>query len=281
MRAKRKVSGLRYTYYKRKDTDAAQTTSGKSSFLSTILRCLDLTSGSVIIDGQDITRISKDSLRKRIMTLPQKSLFIHDSIRRNMTLWDEDSSLSLEEIDAQIETVLRRVGIWDALFSKALSGQEPSPSGPEPDAAAEEKRSKKKNKKTKKQDGGDEDGKKKQPEVVTLDSLLEPEERLSVGQQQLFCLARGLFQRAQSQIVLMDEFTSSMDHETEMLVRQIVKQDFRSKTVIEVIHRLEHILDFDLVIVMEKGRAVEAGHPGQLLGKEGGVLRELYRSSRG
>ncbi|KAK4246305.1 P-loop containing nucleoside triphosphate hydrolase protein [Corynascus novoguineensis] len=211
--------------------------SGKSSLLATLLRCLDLYSGSVIIDGLDISRISRDSLRKRIMTLPQKSLFIHDSIRNNMIMWDKDvvASRTPEEIDALIESLLRR--------EEKKKAEENAP--------------------------------------VTLDSPLKPEERLSIGQQQLFCLARALFQRGDSQIVLMDEFTSSMDHETEMLVREIVARDLRGKTVIEVLHRLEHILDFDLVVVLEQGRVVEAGHPEELLQDEEGMLRGLYQSMRG
>ncbi|KAL2022218.1 hypothetical protein VTK56DRAFT_5828 [Thermocarpiscus australiensis] len=263
--------------------------SGKSSLLATLLRCLDLNSGTVIIDGQDVTRISRDALRKRIMTLPQKSLFIHDSIRANMLLWDEaaNSSRSLEETDALIESYLRKVGIWDALFSRkpssassssstcgAMTSSTPSVTH----ATAEKNPSETGKDKDKDKDKSGKD------EPVTLDSPLNPDERLSAGQQQLFCLARALFQRGGgggAQIVLMDEFTSNMDHETEVLVREIVARDLKGRTVVEVLHRLEHILDFDLVVVLERGRVVEAGHPEELLQNEDGVLRDLYQSMRG
>ncbi|EAQ84525.1 hypothetical protein CHGG_08539 [Chaetomium globosum CBS 148.51] len=286
--------------------------SGKSSLLATLLRCLDLNSGSVIIDGLDVSRISRDSLRKRIMTLPQKSLFIHDSIRANMVMWDEaNPSRTPEETDALIESLLRRVGIWDALFTrKPTASAEPAddldsllqeiavtdPSnmsitqasdttqaGPIP-MENEKPQKKKKKSKPKKLSPEEEAEAKKKAEAAaptTLSSPLNPEERLSIGQQQLFCLARGLFQRGDSQIVLMDEFTSSMDHETEMLVREIVARDLKGKTVIEVLHRLEHILDFDLVVVLDHGRVVEAGHPEELLQNESGVLKDLYQSMRG
>lgn len=195
------------------------------------------------------------------MTLPQKALFIHDSIRKNMTLWSDDSA-STDEEDAEIEGVLRRVGIWDALFVKkettSPTSREGGESQPESESTSE----------------------KKEEVDVTLDSPLNPDERLSAGQQQLFCLARAIYQRKTSQIVLMDEFTSSMDHETDMVVRRIVKEDFRDKTVIEVIHRLEHIISFDLVLVVDKGRIVEAGHPRDLLQEEGGMLRDLYQASK-
>ncbi|KAL2165882.1 hypothetical protein VTG60DRAFT_3684 [Thermothelomyces hinnuleus] len=304
--------------------------SGKSSLLATLLRCLELNSGTVIIDGIDISRISRDALRKRIMTLPQKSLFIHDSIRANMIMWDETANASRtpEETDALIESLLRRVGIWDTLFarkptaSSSSSSASTSSSSSLPrsssssafnreiavgsstssitevtdatevaDMPMDKKKKKNKNKKkngkskdkSKDEKALSEEEKKKAEEdaPVTLDSPLNPEERLSVGQQQLFCLARALFQRGDSQIVLMDEFTSSMDHETEMLVREIVARDLRDKTVIEVLHRLEHIFDFDLVVVLEQGRIVEAGPPEELLQNEDGMLRGLYQSMRG
>ncbi|KAK4139084.1 P-loop containing nucleoside triphosphate hydrolase protein [Dichotomopilus funicola] len=221
--------------------------SGKSSLIATLLRCLELNSGTITIDGLDVSRLSRDAVRKRIMTLPQKSLFIHDSIRANMLMWDDSAahaSRTEAETDRLIETFLR-----------------------------------KKKKKSKSDDGTE--GKDKDDGPVTLSSPLNPEERLSIGQQQLFCLARGLFQRGDSQIVLMDEFTSSMDHETEALVRDIVERDLKGKTVIEVLHRLEHILDFDLVVVLEKGKIVEVGHPEELLQDEEGLLRDLYQSMRG
>lgn len=223
-----------------------------------MLHCLDITSGAVIIDGQDISRISRDDMRKRFMTLPQKSMFIHASIRQNMKLWEEDSSRSPEEVDAEIEAALRKVGLWEALFAD-------TPAGKEGESASDE--------------SGDADSAKKKPEPVMLDSALNPDERLSVGQQQLFCLARALFQRADSQIVLMDEFTSSLDHETEMTVRNILKRETKDKTVIEVLHRLEHVMDFDLVVVMDKGKVVEFGHPEDLLESDGGLLHELYHTA--
>jgi len=283
--------------------------SGKSSLLATLLRCLDLNSGSVIIDGQDISRVSRDALRKRIMTLPQKSLFIHDSIRANMVMWDDASSASRapEETDALIESLLRKVGIWDALFTRKPSAASSSSSAStrgsstssitevtdltetSTDVIQEKKKAKTKSKsksKSKKDDpdSGPEDKDKKLKEEdapVTLSSPLNPEERLSIGQQQLFCLARALLTRGDARVVLMDEFTSSMDHETEVLVREIVARDLRGRTVVEVLHRLEHILDFDMVVVLDQGRVVEAGHPEELLQNEEGVLRDLYQSMRG
>lgn len=229
------------------------------------------------------------------MTLPQKALFIHGSIRDNMTFWDHgdssDSAALREETDVLIKAALRKVGIWEALFASrktvvpltqvavASPSSPPSPSTlslPDDHHHAVKDSSSEKG-----SSGSSPDLGKTTEEVVTLDSDLNPEERLSMGQQQLFCLARALFQRSWSHILLMDEFTSSMDHETEILVRDVLDRELADKTVIEVLHRLEHILEFDLVVVMDRGRIVESGHPEELLANEEGLLRDLYQSARG
>ncbi|RGP72643.1 canalicular multispecific organic anion transporter 2 [Fusarium longipes] len=86
---------------------------------------------------------------------------------------------------------------------------------------------------------------------------------LSVGQRQLFCLARALLSR--SNIVLFDEPSSSVDDDTGKTVRRITQEAMHGRTVIEVAHRLDHVADFDLVVVMKDGRIVETGNPRDLL----------------
>ena len=212
------------------------------------------------------------------MTLPQKALFVHDSVRANMTLWDEDGddsdqSVTPEQTDARIEAALAKVGLWDALFTRKAPPAGESPGTPSSSSTPSSISDKVKEKTTTVEAV--------EPEALSLDMPLDPSERLSIGQQQLFCLARALFQRGGARIVLMDEFTSSMDGETEILVRDIVGRELGDRTVVEVLHRLEHILDFDLVIVMDGGRVAEVGHPEELLQNEDGLLRGLYQSMRG
>jgi len=217
-------------------------------------------SGTVTIDNQDITLVSRDALRKRIMTLPQKALFLPGSIRHNMTMFDNDTSHTTQETDAFIEAALRRVGLWDTLIT--LRNKDSSEAGSD-----KEKESSKAS-----TDGSE--------PLASLDTDLDASTSLSHGQQQLFSLARMLFQRAHAQIVLMDEFTSSVDHETENLMREIIKDDLSGKTVVEVLHRLESIMNFDLVVVVDKGSIVEVGEPRELIGRNGGVFRDLWESGR-
>lgn len=56
-----------------------------------------------------------------------------------------------------------------------------------------------------------------------------------------------------------------MDQKTEEVVKRVIETQFREHTVISIAHRLDTILDFDRVVVMEKGHIVEVGKPTELL----------------
>lgn len=88
----------------------------------------------------------------------------------------------------------------------------------------------------------------------------------SVGQRQLLCLSRSLL--SHSSILLLDEPTSSVDRETDKEVREVIRGVMHGRTVIEVTHRLDHVTEFDIVVVMEDGRIVETGNPGDLLTRD-------------
>ncbi|KAJ0117931.1 multidrug resistance-like protein [Diaporthe amygdali] len=110
------------------------------------------------------------------------------------------------------------------------------------------------------------------------------EDKFSHGQRQLFSLARALLRRDSGiggKVVLFDEATSSVDAETDALVQRIVREDFGSHTVMSIAHRLETIVDFDRVVVLEKGCIVEEGCPRDLLAQPGASrFRELWDASR-
>lgn len=99
---------------------------------------------------------------------------------------------------------------------------------------------------------------------------------LSHGQQQLFALARAILHKDQSRVVLLDEATSSVDHETDKLLQKVLREEFLSHTVLAVAHRLDTIEDYDVVVVMDNGRIVEVGNPGQLREQTGSAFQRLY-----
>ncbi len=98
--------------------------------------------------------------------------------------------------------------------------------------------------------------------------------RLSGGQKQRLAIARALLKDAP--VLLLDEATSSVDTETEALIQEALARLMAGRTSIVIAHRLATIRRADLVLVLERGRLVEAGPPAALLGQNGafaGLLR--------
>jgi ABC-type multidrug transport system fused ATPase/permease subunit len=79
---------------------------------------------------------------------------------------------------------------------------------------------------------------------------------------------------------LLDEVSSSVDVETERVMREVIKDEFNGYTVIAVSHRLEMIMDYDRVIVMDAGEVVEIGEPSELAGVAGSRFGGLVRAAR-
>lgn len=107
----------------------------------------------------------------------------------------------------------------------------------------------------------------------------------SAGQRQLLSLGRAMLRRgvrARSNngggILLLDEVSSSVDHETERVMQEIVRVTFKDYTVISVSHRLDMIMDFDRVVVMDMGEVVEVGNPAALKGIPGSRFAGLVRA---
>jgi ABC-type multidrug transport system fused ATPase/permease subunit len=92
---------------------------------------------------------------------------------------------------------------------------------------------------------------------------------LSVGQKQLLSFARALaFDPA---VLILDEATSSVDTETELLIRDALHVLMSGRTTLAIAHRLSTIQDMDNILVFHKGRLCEAGSHQRLL-----VLRGIY-----
>ncbi|KAL7938200.1 P-loop containing nucleoside triphosphate hydrolase protein [Trichoderma chlorosporum] len=111
-----------------------------------------------------------------------------------------------------------------------------------------------------------------------LDATFE-EDILSHGQKQLFFLARAVLKKDCGKVVLLDEASSSLDKESEQMVRTIIDTHFKNHTVISIVHHLETVVDFDRVVVMEKGRVVEVGSPQELLSVSRGKFKALWEAN--
>lgn len=98
-------------------------------------------------------------------------------------------------------------------------------------------------------------------------NVMERGATLSVGQRQLISFVRALVRNPR--ILILDEATASVDTETEELIQNAITKLMKGRTAIVIAHRLSTIQNADQILVLEKGKIVEAGNHEELLEKEG------------
>ncbi|KAK3741425.1 hypothetical protein QZH41_003974 [Actinostola sp. cb2023] len=118
--------------------------------------------------------------------------------------------------------------------------------------------------------------------ISKLDGLLEyligkKGSGFSVGETQLLCLARALLQRCK--ILVLDEATANVDYKTDQLVQQVIREKFGNCTVLSIAHRLNTIMDYDRVLVLDRGHVVEYDSPTILAANSDGVFAQLLKTS--
>ncbi|MEE9554904.1 MAG: ABC transporter ATP-binding protein [candidate division Zixibacteria bacterium] len=104
--------------------------------------------------------------------------------------------------------------------------------------------------------------------------LMERGSNLSLGQRQLLAFARAL--AFDPKILILDEATSSVDTETEILIQLALEKLLKGRTSIVIAHRLSTIQNSDRIIVMHKGQIKEIGTHNELLAA-GGIYHRLYQ----
>ena len=97
--------------------------------------------------------------------------------------------------------------------------------------------------------------------------------RLSLGQRQLVSFARALL--ANPRILILDEATSNIDTQTEMLVQKGIEKLIKGRTSFVIAHRLSTIRDCDKILVISDGEIIEAGTHDELL-RNKGMYYDLY-----
>ncbi|KAK3685219.1 P-loop containing nucleoside triphosphate hydrolase protein [Podospora appendiculata] len=218
--------------------------SGKSSTILLLLRLLDPLPSSaqgITIDDIPLHKIDRATLRQRIIAVPQDPVFLPDGTSYQVNL-DPFMTSSAAECRAVLETV----GLWPFVDER----------------------------------GGLAAG-------ISSDML-------SQGQKQLFSLSRAMLRRrirsrerqaelgdsgaggVEGGILLLDEVSSSVDKNTDKAMQGIIRDEFAGYTIVMVSHRLDMVMGFDTVVVMDNGRIVESGPPTVLVEKEGSRFRELW-----
>jgi ATP-binding cassette subfamily C (CFTR/MRP) protein 1 len=215
-----------------------------------MLRLIELESGSITIDGLDLSTVPRETVRASLIAIPQDTFVLNDSIRLNV---DPSGDISDERIIAALE----KAQLWNIIESRgtdsggARGSNTAVPSGNTTLVNEETANGVSTPKKVK---------------VGPLEALLK-DSPLSHGQFQLFGLARALLLKNRSRILVLDEATSNVDAKTDKLMQRIIREEFTEHTIMTIAHRLDTIRDADTILVMDKGKVVEVGAPDELLAK--------------
>ncbi|KAM0262906.1 hypothetical protein ACHAQJ_001499 [Trichoderma viride] len=222
-----------------------RTGAGKSSLTLALFRFLEARSGTILIDGVDISKIDLYSLRSRLAIIPQDPVLFSGTIRSNLDPFNERT-------DEELREALHRVHLVDS---------QPATPANEPSSAAASAAS---------------------PVNANIfrdltSGIAESGGNLSQGQRQLLCMARAIVSRPK--IMVLDEATSAVDMATDTLIQRSIREEFTDSTLIVIAHRLSTIADFDRILVLSEGAVAEFGTPKELWEKEGGVFRDMCESS--
>ena len=232
-----------------------RTGAGKSSLTLALFRFLEARDGSIHIDGLDVSKISLHALRSRLAIIPQDPVLFSGTVRSNLDAFGNHT-------DAELYEALERVH----LIRSTGSTSQDEHSNPAADS-------------------GDDSGINTPagPDTNTnifrsLSSRIsEGGLNLSQGQRQLLCLARAIVSRPK--IMVLDEATSAVDMATDVLIQRSIREEFQDSTLMVIAHRLSTIADFDRILVMADGRAVEFDSPKKLMAKAQGTFRGMVEQS--
>ncbi|EAW12711.1 putative ABC bile acid transporter [Aspergillus clavatus NRRL 1] len=237
-----------------------RTGAGKSSLALALFRGLEAEEGKIVIDGLDIGSIGLRDLREAITIVPQDPTLFTGSIRTNLDPFNLFS-------DEQMFTALRRVHlIGPETSGTATPVTAIAPTNAEARPAI-----------TNGAGVGVTGAQDNKNVFRNLESpVSESGSNLSQGQRQLLCLARALLKNPK--VLMMDEATASIDYNTDSKIQETLRE-LRDSTIITIAHRLQTIIDYDKVLVLDHGRVIEYDHPWTLINKPDGLFRSMCENS--
>ena len=100
----------------------------------------------------------------------------------------------------------------------------------------------------------------------------------SLGQKSQICLARAMLKQ-NNKILIMDEATAAIDQVLDNLIQYSIKTHFKRTTILTIAHRLNTIIDYDKVIVMEEGKIIEFDSPKNLLDNNNSLFTFLLKQT--
>jgi len=247
-----------------------RTGAGKSSLALALFRGLEAQEGKIVIDDIDIGLIGLQDLREAITIVPQDPTLFTGTVRSNLDPFELFT-------DEDIFATLRRVQLIGAPAS-ATGSSSATPVTPTTTLTPPKSTSSGENEEddldlTKRVTNTRENA-----NIFTnlFSPVAESGSNLSQGQRQLLCLARALLKAPR--VLLMDEATASIDYGTDSKIQDTLR-DVKDSTIITIAHRLQTIIDYDKVLVLDQGKVIEFDAPWELISKEGGIFRGMCEMS--
>ncbi|KAJ3955412.1 hypothetical protein N0V92_008076 [Colletotrichum tropicale] len=216
-----------------------RTGSGKSSIVLSLLRMIDLDGGSIVIDGIDLSTLPHEYVRSHLVAVPQESYIFDGSVRLNI---DPTEIVP----DSDVIEALEKVQLWGKVEER----------------------------------GG-------------LDALID-DKFFSQGEAQLLVFARAMLRKGK--VLILDEITSrcvivplvrtkklltssySLNDDSSHVIDEVLRSWLKDWTIIAIAHKLESIVDFDRVVVVDAGKLIEYGRPKELLERDSS-FKALYEHS--
>ncbi|CAO1638019.1 unnamed protein product [Parajaminaea phylloscopi] len=240
-----------------------RTGSGKSTLALCFFRFLEAEAGSISIDGISIAGVPLKTLRQRLTVIPQDAQLFSGTVRSNLDPFNQYE-------DGELWLALQRVKLASSSSGTPAASRAPTrPPSPTATAGGE----------------GEGEGEGEAPELPSLFTSLEaPIEQggrnLSSGQRQLVALARGLLKMRDSRILILDESTANLDSASDRQIQRTIRTEMApGATLLVIAHRLRTIIDFDKILVLDKGTVLEYDSPMALLEREDSSFRELCERS--
>ena len=198
--------------------------SGKSTLANLIPRFYSNTSGSILIDGIEVSEFSLSHLRSSISIVNQSPSLFNDTIAKNIAYGDDEIDIDKIKDAAKLSGCMEFIDNLPEGFESEI---------------------------------GD-------------DGVL-----LSGGQRQRLAIARAFYK--DSPIIILDEATSSLDTESELIVQEALEKLITNRTTIVIAHRLSTIENASKIIVLDMGEIIETGTHDELISNES-IYFSLYKN---
>ncbi|ELZ53299.1 ABC transporter [Halorubrum distributum JCM 10118] len=205
------------------------TGAGKSTLLKLLLRLYDVTDGAIRVDGHDVRDVTVESLRSSVGYVAQDTTLFDGTIAENIR-YGRFTRIDEAGGDGLDEDAIRERVVEAAKAAEAHEFIDSLPNGYET-------------------------------------RIGERGVKLSGGQRQRLAIARVVLQ--DPAILILDEATSAVDTETEMLIQRSLDRLAADRTTFVIAHRLSTVTDADTALVLEDGEVVERGTHDELLAADG------------